>query len=327
MVRCGFSMVAAALLALLLPKAMADTPGLDQTTTSKTTGAQSAGEKKSSIVPSFTLRDLRANAWVMLADGATSDKSQSRSDALSAMTILGDDPSAVAIIEDALSDKDPGIRVLAATSLGEVKDSSAVPELRDALEDASPEVSFAAAQALWKMDDHSGRNIFFEVLAGERRTSPGLIKSHVNQAMQEMHDPKALALIGINEASSQFLGPFSMGVSMIEEYAKDTSAPVQALCAKLLASDNTSDTIEELKLALSDKNWAVRAAAARALATMGRYELVPQLREMMKDDKEEAARFVAAAAVVKLIQDEGAADPVLLSKPAPEIPAPPSASH
>gem|GEM_PF-1392874 len=264
MIRRGFAILAAVFIAATLPGEIGRASAREQATAPQDTGAPVARRVAPTAVPPFTVANLRAQAWAMLAGGATSDKSQSRSDALSAMTILGDDPAAVAVIEDALSDRNDSIRVLAATSLGDVKDPSAIPELRDALEDRSPEVSFAAAQALWKMGDHSGRNIFFEVLAGERRTKPGVIKSHMNQAMQELHDPKALALIGINEASGAFLGPFSMGVSMLEEYEKDTSSPVQALCAKLLAADNTSDTIEELKYALDDKNWTVRAAAARA---------------------------------------------------------------
>lgn len=321
MIRRGIGIFAAAIIAAMLPA------GLGGALAPQDTGASnpqtiSTKPQGPAVVPPLTFRDLRANAWGMLADGATSDKSQSRSDAISAMTILGDDPSAVAVMEDALTDKDDSIRVLAVTSLGEVRDPRAIPELRDALEDRSPEVSFAAAQALWKMGDHSGRNIFFEVLAGERRTTPGPIKSHVNQAMQELHDPKALAMIGINEASGAFLGPFSMGVSMLEEYAKDSSAPVQALCAKLLASDNTEDTLDELKYALDDKNWAVRAAAARALGAMNRPEVIPRLREMMKDDKEQAARFIAAAALIELIQDQAASKPGILSQRAPEPSAP-----
>ncbi len=88
--------------------------------------------------------------------------------------------------------------------------------------DKSPEVTFAAAQALWKMGDRSGRDIFYEVLDGERKVKPGVIKSKLYKVRMDMHDPNALALIGVNEVSSAFLGPFSMGVSIAEEYAKNT---------------------------------------------------------------------------------------------------------
>jgi HEAT repeat protein len=101
-----------------------------------------------------------------------------------------------------------------------------------------------------------------------------------------IHDPKAMVLIGINEASGAFLGPFSMGVSFLEEYAKNNSAPVQALCAQTLAADNNAATIKELTDSLDDKNWAVRAAAARALPKLHQPDVIPELKNMMENDKE-----------------------------------------
>ena len=187
-----------------------------------------------------------------------------RSDAISALTILPHDRRAVDIVARALDDKEETIRMLAATSLGDMKARSAIPKLKAALDDKSPQVSFAAAQSLWKMGDRSGRGIFYDVLIGERKVKPGPIQQKIRQARLDMHDPKALALIGVNEASGAFLGPFSMGVSMVE-YPKNGGTSVQALCAQLLATDDNSQTIEQLNMALDDKKWTVRAAAARSL--------------------------------------------------------------
>jgi HEAT repeat protein len=200
----------------------------------------------------------------------------------------------------ALKDKDDGVRVLAATSLGEIKARAAIPALREALDDKSAQVAFAAAQALWKMDDRSGRDVFYEILDGERKASPSLLKSKMHEANQDMHSPSALALISINEASGALLGPFSMGVSMIEEAAKNSSAPIQSLCAQMLADDNNKTTVDELEDALSDKNWTIRAAAARALAKLNATRALPDLKDMMLNDKSQPARFAAAAAIVKL---------------------------
>jgi HEAT repeat protein len=100
---------------------------------------------------------------------ANSDKFRDRSDAVSSLTILDHDRKAIAVISNALDDKDETVRMLAATSLGDIKAKSAIPKLRTALDDKSPQVGFAAAQALWKMGDRSGRDIFYEVLDGERR--------------------------------------------------------------------------------------------------------------------------------------------------------------
>lgn len=244
--------------------------------------------------------NLRVRAWTMLDAAVASDKLQTRSDAFSAISILQSNPHAVARMITGLDDKDEGIRTLVANSLGGMKSPAAIPALRKAMNDPSPVVSFAAAKALWRLGDRSGREMFYEVMAGERKTQPGFVKSHVNQVKKDVHDPKTLALIGINQASGQFLGPFSMGISMLEEYAKNTSSPVQALCANLLAQDDTPDTIEQLSLALDNDNWTVRAAAAKALANMHDRRVIAKLDEMMSSDKEPAARLAGAAAIVKL---------------------------
>lgn len=260
---------------------------------------------KPESAPPVATTNLYAACWELLASGMSSDKLRSRSDALSALSVLGENRRALKMIEGALDDKEESIRSLAATSLGDVHARSSIPALRAALLDHSPAVSFAAARALWKMGDRSGRDVFYGVLSGQRGNGPGFIKSNLNHAKQELHDPKALALIGVNQGAGALLGPFSMGVSLIEAYAKDNGAPVEALCAQLLASDNTSDTVDELKAALADKNWTVRVAAARSLAEMRRTETIPQLRDMFDDDKQPAAQYVAAAAILRLMEHRG----------------------
>jgi hypothetical protein len=239
-------------------------------------------------------------AWDLLSEGANSDKFRDRSDAVSALTVLDRDRKAIAMIANALDDREETIRVLAATALGDIKARSAIPKLKNAMDDKSSQVDFAAAVALWKMGDRSGRDIFYDVLDGERKVKPNPIKSKMQQARMDMHDPKALALIGVNELSGAFLGPFSMAVSMAEEYAKNSGTPVQALCAQLLASDPSHRTIEELTDALGDKDWAVRAAAARSLAKLDRPAALPQLKDMMENDKSRPARFAAAAAIIRI---------------------------
>ena len=236
----------------------------------------------------------------MLKDAAASDKVRDRSDALSALVVVAPDPRATKMLEDAVLDKDESIRLLAVTSLGDIKAKSSIKVIDAAMQDASPQVSFAAAVALWKMGDRDGRDIFYSILEGDRKTGPGLVQSKIKEAKKEMHDPKALALIAVNQASGAFLGPFSMGVSMAEEYAKNNGAPVQTLCANLLASDNKPDTIEVLSDAADDKNWAIRVAGIKALAKLNHRESLPQMKEIMEKDDHQAARLVAAAAVIHL---------------------------
>jgi HEAT repeat protein len=260
-----------------------------------------ASEQAVKPEPAKSTKERESTAWAMLTRAAASEKSRDRSDAISAISLLDKDPKAISLIETALDDKDANIRFLAASTLGAMDARAAIPKLRDAMYDDSPQVSFAAVQSLWKMGDRSGRDLLYEILDGERKTKQGVIKTKMDQAKQTMHDPKAMALIGINQASGAFLGPFSMGISFIEEYAKNNSAPVQALCAQMLSSDNDSMTVEELNDALGDKNWAVRSAAARALAKLNHRPSIPKLEDMMENEKEQQlARFSAAAAIIDL---------------------------
>ncbi len=260
---------------------------------------------------------LTPAAWAMLEHGAASEKSRDRSDAITALAIVGNDSRGVAMIEKGLTDKEVAIRVLAATSLGEIKARSAIPKLMDAVDDNAPQVSFAAVRALWKMGDRSSRALLYEILAGERKTGPGVMKGKMNKAMADMHDPKALALIGINEASGALLGPFSMGISFIEDYARNNSSPVQALCAQMLAEDDSSETADQLLDAVNDKNWVVRASAAKALAKLGHPRVIPQLTNMMQNDNDQPARFAAAAAIIRLSPRTTKASPAALpAKPA-----------
>jgi HEAT repeat protein len=277
----------------------------------KTSSPASAGQSSAEQAPKAHVPD----PWEMLMNGANSQKLRDRSDALTALSILRTDRKAIAVIANALSDKDETIRTLAATTLGDIKARPAIPKLREAIDDPSPEVSFAAAQALWKMGDRTGRDIFYDVLDGQRKVKPGLIKSKMREARKDMHDPKALALIGVNEVSGAFLGPFSMGVSVAEEYAKNNGTSVQALCAELLALDDSRQTMEELTYALGDGNWAVRASAARSIARLNYHGATASLKDMMQNDKSQPARFTAAAALIHL---QGAAqrEPAAPTKPA-----------
>jgi len=97
-------------------------------------GAQQAAMPKASEAASAGLRDA---AWNTLTDAVASDKTRSRSDAVSALSIMGSDPRAVKIVERELEDKDEGIRALAAVSLGDMRAERAIPALRQAMGEPS----------------------------------------------------------------------------------------------------------------------------------------------------------------------------------------------
>lgn len=251
------------------------------------------------VPPPTNPRIINSDAWKLLAEGGASEKSSQRANAVSALATIGTESRAVRLIEAALDDTDRQVRVLAATALGEMKSHGSIPWLREALDDSAAEVQFAAARSLWAMGDHTGQYILAEVLAGDRRAGPGVVRGRIMDAKKKLHDPGALTLIGVNETAGAFLGPFSMGLFVIEAFVRDSSAPARVLCATLLAPDNSPDTLDELQEALGDKNWVVRAAAAKALGNYRRKGVIPKLQELLQDDKE-PVRFMAAASLVRL---------------------------
>src|SRR5690348_16208325 len=138
--------------------------------------------------------DAETNAWDVLNRGLADGNPLKRAQAITALGAIGALPQVLDLAEAALLDKDPTVRQTAAAVLGEMRARSSAPRLRKSLEDESPEVSFTAAKALWEMGDQSGREIFWEVLAGERKTSEGAIKGGVRDARNKLHNPRGLAV-------------------------------------------------------------------------------------------------------------------------------------
>jgi hypothetical protein len=239
-------------------------------------------------------------AWEVLTAGVTDEKPSKRVEAIVGAGSIGPLKKAAQLVQSGLSDKDASVRQVAAATLGEMRARMSIPKLRESLDDKAPEVSFAAARSLWLLGDHSGRDIFIEVLSGERSASEGVVKSKLRKAQKEFHNPAALALIGAKEAAGALFGPLGWGISAVEELVKDKSASAQVLAASLLGTDRSPDAIRELDDALADKNWTVRAAAARALAGTRLRTQIPKLEPLLEDDKD-AVRYAAAASIVRLL--------------------------
>jgi HEAT repeat protein len=243
--------------------------------------------------------DIEKSAWDVLNHALADGNPVKRGQALTALGLIGSTaPHVVDLLEAGLTDKDETVRQTAAVVMGEIGARQAIPMLKKALDDESGEVSFAAARSLWVMGDSSGREIFWAVLAGDQKTGPGMIQGGIRDAKRKLHSPAAMAKIGISEAAG-FLGPFSMGVSFVEELVKDKGATARALSAKLLGSDSDPQTKVELEQSLEDKNAGVRAAAARALSQRGGKEELAKIHPLLGDSND-GVRTVAAAAIIRL---------------------------
>src|SRR5665213_730309 len=241
-------------------------------------------------------------AWSMLASSAAPDKSQNdRIQALAALGTMGADPRAEHIIGDAIVGHDMDVRTAAILAAGKSKNPQLIDRLRAALDDPDPQVAYAAAITLWKMHDSSGEDLLLAVVAGDTHDKLGMIKTQKHKAAKELHSPAALAKIGIDQGAGFFLGPFGFGVKAIEFIHKNGGDPGRAAAVDMLAEEHTETVHEALVDALSDKDFAVRAAAAKGLGDWHGNATAEQLRPLFDDDKL-AVRLTAAAAYIRVFE-------------------------
>jgi HEAT repeat protein len=245
----------------------------------------------------------RSTAWDVLKQGIADSDEQHRKSAITAAGTLGSMSEGVKLVAGGLKDKDTSVRQTAAATLGEMDSKDAIPYLRAALDD-SPQVIFTAAQALWKLGDTSSREIFQEVLEGERKDGPGKMHTMLHNAKKKL-TPGQLALMGVSEASG-LLGPAGMGIEAVQEALKemkgsnkDAAVPGRAVAASILAKDPDPYALTLLEWSIGDGNWAVRLAVAKGLGERGNHESIPKLTPLLNDDRH-AVRYMAAASIIKL---------------------------
>ena len=242
---------------------------------------------------------LSRKAWKCLTDGLAEKNYDRRAQVITALGTIGLRPDVVSLIEGSLNDKDAPVRLAAVDALGTMKSRGSIPKLQVALDDSSAVVGFAAAQALLIMGNRSGQDLFLEVLDGDRKVSTSLVSGSLHTVHEDLHDPKALAELGSEQAAGAFLGPAGFGVTAAIELAKDKGAPARAISARLLADDTSDNGREVLREALQDKSWIVRAAAAEALGVHGSLNDVTTLAPLL-DDQQKEVRYRAAAAIIRI---------------------------
>lgn len=241
----------------------------------------------------------RTTAWNALIKGLHANDPVHRTHAVAALGTIGATPEAVKLIEGVLKDdKATVVRQAAAVTLGDIKAVAAIPALEAALDD-NAEVSFAAATALENMGNASGRWVLEEVLEDERSNRPGAAQGALRKAKQKLHNPSQLALMGVKEATGQFLGPASMGIGIGQMAMKDGGAAGRTAAVAAIAKDPDPEVVSLLEWALGDKSWAVRAAAVRALGERGNRSTILKLLPLLTDDRD-IVRSLTAASIVRL---------------------------
>jgi hypothetical protein len=150
------------------------------------------------------------------------------------------------------------------------------------------------------MGDKSGIGLIEDVLTGQQRSSATGLQGAMRDVKRKMHDPKALTVMGLKEASGVLLGPFNIGIIAAEQVFKDGATAGRVLASTLLAQDCDAESLRLLEWSCTnDKNWAVRAASAKALGQCRNSDAVPTLERNLADSNI-AVQSMSAGAIIKL---------------------------
>jgi len=208
--------------------------------------------------------------------------------------------------ESALTDPSPKVRAAAARALGPMGAMSSVPKLKAVLNDKEPTVVLAAAHSLFVLGEREEvYEVDYEMLLGERKTADGFVASGMN----ELHDPKAVALIGF-QTGLGFVPFGGAGYEVFKRASKDDRTPVRVAAAKELATNRDPKIDAALARACSDKKWPVRAAAVYAIAKRDNPALLNVIIPAL-EDKNEIVRYDASAAVLRLSTDQPKSESVV----------------
>ncbi|HEY4011449.1 MAG TPA: HEAT repeat domain-containing protein [Acidobacteriaceae bacterium] len=272
------------------PPAPQQEPAQAQTAPPPSESAQQPGQ-------GFQPNGIRA--WSILTDAAGPGRpAKDRIQALAALGTMGNDERAARLIEEGFTAKDYDVRVAAVLAAGLTRNPKLIAPLERVLDDDNALVAYTAALTLWKMHNTSGQDLLTAVALGDRKTKPGLIKSEKHKAAKDLHSPKTMTMLAINQGSGYFLGPFGVGLKAIEIVDKNGGAPQRAAAVDQLAKQHSAEVHDVLVQDLTDAEPAVRAAAAKGL---GRWqdENTEKLVGPMFADTKLAVRLTAAATYLR----------------------------
>ena len=244
--------------------------------------------------PAKAFSTPRDQAWQILEDACTGDKSGDRATGILVLGLIPNDARSARLAQKALTDDRPEVRAAAAAALGNMHSTASIPKLKAAIADQDPAVALAAAHSLDLMHDSSAYEVYYEILNGERKAGKGLIASQTSM----LRDPKKMAEFGFEEGIG-FIPFAGIGWGAVKAIRKDDSSPVRAAAARVLARDPDPATTKALTEATGDNSWIVQVAALEALAKRGDPLTLPTVARYLSNEKG-AIKFTAAAAVIHL---------------------------
>jgi len=268
----------------------ASTAGNDTQTAPSSTAAQTAAE---------TPEERTKRCWQSLTDSVQDAKhTETRSQALNALSSLAWSKRADGLIAAAMKDPDLDVRTADILAAGKAKSHVLVEPAKKLLDDTEPQVVFAAATTLWKQfGDKSGEDILAAIAAGDRKANPSLIHGAKHDISRTLHSPSALEKIGIMTGAGMVLGPFGFSISAVEYVRKNGGDTARIQAIDLLAEDRTEGVRDQMKSALDDKDSGVRAAAVKVLGNFHRSQDSKAIAVLL-DDPKLPVRLAAAAAYI-----------------------------
>jgi HEAT repeat protein len=245
--------------------------------------------------------EILQRSWQLLTDSVQDAKHfETRTQALNALSSLGSNSRAVAMIAAAMKDTNLDVRSAAVVAAGKARSRSLIEPVKKLLNDPEPQVVFIAATTLWKeFRDRSGEDILAAVAAGDRRANPNLIHGARHDMSRTMHSPAALEKIGITTAAGMLLGPFGFSVTAVEYMRKNGADTARVRAIELLEDEKTEDVRAAMRNALDDKDPGVRAAAVKVLGDFHRQQDSSVIAPLL-DDTKLPVRLAAAAAYINI---------------------------
>jgi len=254
------------------------------------TAAPTAAEK-----PAETIK----RCWQSLTDSVQDAKhTDTRSQALNALSSLGWSTRADGLIAAAMKDPNLDVRTAAILAAGKTKSHSLIEPVRKLLDDTEPQVVFVAATTLWKQfADKSGEDILAAIAAGDRKANPSLIHGAAHDISRTLHSPSALEKIGIETGAAMVLGPFGFSISAVEYARKNGGNSARIVAIDLLSENKTEGIRNQMQFALDDSDAGVRAAAVKVLGNFHRSQDSKAIATLLNDNKL-PVRLAAAAAYI-----------------------------
>ncbi len=237
-----------------------------------------------------------------LLDDALHEKNPDvRKEAVIALSLEGPKAGNLQVLTSMAVDSDVPVRLAVISALNDFNDRRTIPLLKKLLDDPVPEVDFAAAKVLYRFHEPEGEQFLMAVVEGESKAKSGFIASTTRSALRLAHTPAKL----VTTATEAVVGTvvpvpgIGLGISSVQGILLDPAATPRAGALLLLARDKGPEIHTQVRDALSDKDWSLRAAAVHLIAMHPypdlRQNLVPLL-----DDKKDAVRLRAAAAYLRL---------------------------